>query len=42
MTVVTRKELGVLTEIIREINPDAFVTIHNVHEVLEYDFRRRI
>ncbi len=41
-TVVTLKELGRLTDMIREIDPDAFVTINNVHEVLGSGFRRRI
>lgn len=42
MTVVPRKEISLLSEIIEEIDPDAFVTIHNVHEVLGDGFRRRI
>jgi len=42
MTVVPRKELTLLSEIIEEIDPDAFVTIHNVHEVMGDGFRRRI
>ncbi|MBD3411147.1 MAG: DUF2179 domain-containing protein [Ignavibacteriales bacterium] len=42
MAVVTLKELGKLTEVIREIDPDAFVIINNVHEVLGKGFRRRI
>lgn len=42
MTVVTRKEIGVLTEIIEDIDPDAFVIISDVHEVLGKGFRRRI
>ncbi len=41
-TVVTLKELGRLTEMIKEIDPDAFVTINNVHEVLGSGFRRRL
>lgn len=41
MTVVTRDEIGVLTELIEEIDPDAFVVITNVHEVLGRGFRRR-
>lgn len=40
-TVVTLKELGKLTDIIKKIDPDAFVVIHNVHEVLGEGFRRR-
>jgi len=42
MTVITRKEITLLTEIIERIDPDAFVTIQNVHEVLGHGFRRRI
>ncbi len=41
-TVVTLKELGKLTDLIREIDPDAFVVINNVHEILGEGFRRRI
>lgn len=41
-TVVTFKELGKLTSLIKEIDPDAFVIINNVHEVLGEGFRRRI
>jgi len=42
MTVVTRKEIPELMEIIEEIDPDAFVIISDVHEVLGEGFRRRI
>ncbi len=42
MTVVTRKEIGELTDIIEEMDPDAFVIITDVHEVLGKGFRRRI
>jgi uncharacterized membrane-anchored protein YitT (DUF2179 family) len=42
MTVIPRKEVTLLNEIIQEIDPDAFVTIHNVHEVLGDGFRRRV
>lgn len=42
VTVVTLKELGKLLSIIRKIDPKAFVTIHNVHEVMGEGFRRRI
>ncbi len=42
LTVVTRKEIGILTEIIEEIDPEAFVIISDVHEVLGKGFRRRI
>ncbi len=41
-TIVTLRELGKLTEIIKAIDPDAFVVINNVHEVLGEGFRRRI
>lgn len=41
-TVVTFKELGKLTSLIKEIDPNAFVIINNVHEVLGEGFRRRI
>lgn len=42
VTVVTLKELSKLTQIIKKIDPTAFVTVHNVHEVLGEGFRRRI
>ena len=42
LTVVTRKEIGLLVEIIEDIDPDAFVIITDVHEVLGKGFRRRI
>jgi uncharacterized membrane-anchored protein YitT (DUF2179 family) len=42
MTVVTRKKITQLTEIIEDIDPDAFVIISDVHEVLGEGFRRRI
>lgn len=41
-TVVTFKEIPELTEAIQEIDPDAFVIIGDVHEVLGEGFRRRI
>jgi len=41
-TVVTLRELGKLTNAIKEIDPQAFVTVNNVHEVLGEGFRRRI
>ena len=41
-TVVTRKEITQLTDIVKEIDPKAFVIINNVHEVLGEGFRRRI
>lgn len=42
VTIVTLKEVTTLTERIKEIDPDAFVIINNVHEVLGEGFRRRI
>ncbi|HHE55024.1 MAG TPA: YitT family protein [Caldithrix abyssi] len=42
LTVVSRKEVTLLTELIEEIDPSAFVIINNVHEVLGEGFRRRI
>lgn len=42
LAVVPVKELGMLTEIIKETDDDAFVIINNVHEVLGEGFRRRI
>lgn len=42
VTVLTMREITELTEIIKEIDPDAFVIIGNVHEVLGEGFRRRI
>jgi len=42
MTVVTRKEITELVETIKEIDPDAFVIISDVHEVLGEGFRRRL
>jgi uncharacterized membrane-anchored protein YitT (DUF2179 family) len=41
-TIITLKELGTLTRLIKEIDPDAFIIINNVHEVLGKGFRRRI
>ncbi len=41
-TIVALRELGKLTNAIKQIDPNAFVTINNVHEVLGEGFRRRI
>jgi len=41
-TVVTLRELGSLTELVKSIDPKAFVIINNVHEVLGEGFRRRM
>lgn len=42
MTVVPFKELTILTEMVKQIDGDAFIIIGNVHEVLGEGFRRRI
>ena len=41
-TVVTLKELSKLLNIIKKIDPSAFVTVSNVHEVMGEGFRKRI
>lgn len=41
-TVITRKEVTLLTDLVKEIDPHAFVIINNVHEVLGEGFRRRL
>jgi uncharacterized membrane-anchored protein YitT (DUF2179 family) len=41
-TVVTLKELSKLLSIIKVVDPKAFVTVSNVHEVMGEGFRRRI
>jgi len=40
--VVTRKEVSKLRELVRDIDPQAFVIISNIHEVLGNGFRPRI
>jgi uncharacterized membrane-anchored protein YitT (DUF2179 family) len=42
MTIISVKEQPKLTEQVKEIDPDAFIVINNVHEVLGRGFRRRI
>lgn len=42
VTVVALRELGKLTSVIKQIDPHAFVTVNNVHEVLGEGFRKRI
>jgi len=42
VAVVTLKELGSLTDRVKDIDPDAFIVVSNVHEVLGKGFRRRI
>jgi uncharacterized membrane-anchored protein YitT (DUF2179 family) len=41
-TIVSLKELSTLTEMIKAIDPDAFIIVNNVHEVLGKGFRRRL
>ena len=41
-TVVSIKEVTRLVEVVKEVDPTAFVIIYNVHEVLGEGFRRRI
>jgi uncharacterized membrane-anchored protein YitT (DUF2179 family) len=42
VTVVTLKELGTVTDLVKAVDPDAFMIINNVHEVRGEGFRRRI
>lgn len=41
-TVVSNKEVTRLVDVVKEVDPQAFVIIYNVHEVLGEGFRRRI
>ncbi|MBN1153329.1 YitT family protein [candidate division KSB1 bacterium] len=41
-TVITRRETTLLIDLVKEIDPKAFIVINNVHEVLGEGFRRRI
>jgi len=41
-TVVSRKEIGLLLDDVKKIDPDAFIIVNNVHEVLGKGFRPRI
>jgi len=41
-TVITRRETMFLTDLVKDIDPEAFIVINNVHEVLGEGFRRRI
>lgn len=41
-TVVSPKEIGTLIEVVKQIDPRAFVIVNNVHEVLGEGFRGRI
>lgn len=42
LTVVTRKEITQLIDVVKQIDASAFVIINNVHEVLGEGFRRRV
>jgi uncharacterized membrane-anchored protein YitT (DUF2179 family) len=42
VTVVTLKELSTVTQLIKNIDPEAFIIINNVHEVRGQGFRKRI
>jgi len=41
-TVLNRKEISLLLEKVKEVDPDAFIIVNNVHEVLGEGFRPRI
>ncbi len=41
-TVITRRETTLLIDLVKEVDPKAFIVINNVHEVLGEGFRRRI
>ncbi len=41
-TVLSRKEIGTLVQVVKAIDPKAFVILNNVHEVLGEGFRGRI
>jgi uncharacterized membrane-anchored protein YitT (DUF2179 family) len=41
-TVLSRKEIGLLTDKVKAIDPNAFIIVQNVHEVLGEGFRPRI
>jgi uncharacterized membrane-anchored protein YitT (DUF2179 family) len=41
-TVVSRKEVTELVQIVKRVDPNAFVIVNNVHEVLGEGFRPRI
>jgi uncharacterized membrane-anchored protein YitT (DUF2179 family) len=42
MTVVTMREVAILNEIIKEVDPDAFMISNTIHEVTGYGFRKRL
>ena len=41
-TVVSLREISTVVDLVREVDPQAFIIINNVHEVLGEGFRRRI
>jgi uncharacterized membrane-anchored protein YitT (DUF2179 family) len=41
-TVVSLREITLIVDMIKKIDPKAFVIINNVHEVLGEGFRKRI
>jgi len=41
-TILLRKEVSLLIEIVKEIDPHAFIIVNNVHEVLGQGFRPRL
>ncbi len=41
LTVVNRKEMQILHDIVAEIDPNAFIIVNNVHEVMGLGFKRR-
>lgn len=41
-TIVLRKEVSLLIDIVKQIDPHAFIIVNNVHEVLGQGFRPRI
>ena len=41
-TVVSRKEIGTLIQVVKSFDPQAFIIVNNVHEVLGEGFRGRI
>ena len=42
MTVLSLREITILVDVVRKVDPKAFVIIYNVHEVLGEGFRKRI
>jgi uncharacterized membrane-anchored protein YitT (DUF2179 family) len=42
LAVVPLREVTKLIDVVKEVDPHAFVIIYNVHEVLGEGFRRRI